>query len=1004
MATDIGARIGLDGASDFRRELKLITQQSKELDSEMKMLTSSFDANDRSQENLKSQSELLGRQIDTQKSKVELLSKQYDKANTELGRLAAELQDATQAYGQNSTEAQNALRAYQNQSTTVSRLQTDINRATTALNKMQQEQKNINSEIQDNRSAFDRLSDAANDQADELAKLKKQYSSLMLEQDDTTDESKKLAAQISKLSQELQDNRSKLKEAADAADELDKSLEDVEDSADDAGGGISSLGDIISGNVIASGISDIVSGIKDLHESSIEYRTIMASLEISSERAGYTAQQTEESYSKLIGVLGDTQTAATTVANLQAIGYEQDDLQEAIDGVIGAWATYGDSIPIDSLAESVTETIKTSSVTGTFADVLNWAGENEDDFNLKLQSANSNTERANIVLKQLARQGLVESGKAWQENNESLVEYNKATDGLDEALAVLGEKSEPLLTKLVELLTGVINIGTKAGEVLTKDLSEFMPGYENSIINLADIYTDAALQMNEADQQQLYSWIEKNREGQYTIEWYRQAISEIESITGQTLLNTTATEENSEAINKSSEAQNMQSAAIEDSTVKLGEQLVAFQNLEVGTQANVANITTAIVTMRDTIANAAQNQIDWFGAIDQSVGVTSETVLQSMQTQIDSFNSWGENLAALSNRTDVTINSELLQYLANMGPQGAEYAAAFANMTTEQLQQANNLWKQSIDIQNMTTQWGQDLMTGVGSIAAGGQQEFANLSSQLNFSANEAGAYTGQGFIDGVTSIISQATAATGELGDASIKSLAEALGVSSPSRITRQHGEWLDQGLKNGIVQGQSQVITQAKELAKKVTDSVANGIKSGQSSAASAARTMANTIKNSISANISYNSTYSVGLNVAYGMAAGIRAGQSSAINAAANMAANALAAARRRLDINSPSREFEWLGEMSDKGMANGLSNGEAIRQLQRNVDTMLSQAAMLTQVNAYEPVESAIRSIPTGNTDIQIVVNAADGQSAEEIANMVMYKMQHAVNQRKAVWGK
>ena len=44
-----------------------------------------------------------------------------------------------------------------------------------------------------------------------------------------------------------------------------------------------------------------------------------------------------------------------------------------IDGTIGAWATYGDSIPIDSLAEAVNETIRTSKVTGTFADVLNWA-------------------------------------------------------------------------------------------------------------------------------------------------------------------------------------------------------------------------------------------------------------------------------------------------------------------------------------------------------------------------------------------------------------------------------------------------------------------------------------------------------------------------------------------------------------------------------------------------------------------------------------------------------
>lgn len=36
-------------------------------------------------------------------------------------------------------------------------------------------------------------------------------------------------------------------------------------------------------------------------------------------------------------------------------------------------------------------------------------------------------------------------------------------------------------------------------------------------------------------------------------------------------------------------------------------------------------------------------------------------------------------------------------------------------------------------------------------------------------------------------------------------------------------------------------------------------------------------------------------------------------------------------------------------------------------------------------------------------INITVNAAEGQSAEQIANKVMYKIQHATTQRKAVWG-
>lgn len=73
------------------------------------------------------------------------------------------------------------------------------------------------------------------------------------------------------------------------------------------------------------------------------------------------------------------------------------------NAAIGAWATYGDSIPIDGLAESINETIQAGTVTGNFADVLNWAGTSEDEFNEKLAASKDVTERTNIVLNELAQ-------------------------------------------------------------------------------------------------------------------------------------------------------------------------------------------------------------------------------------------------------------------------------------------------------------------------------------------------------------------------------------------------------------------------------------------------------------------------------------------------------------------------------------------------------------------------------------------------------------------------
>lgn len=270
------------------------------------------------------------------------------------------------------------------------------------------------------------------------------------------------------LNDELSSNERYLDEARTSADKCAKSIDEygkqVKDAAkatDDfngAGGGKGGIGDLIGqlgslkkmlvGGAVVAGLkaaSDAIIGIVDETE---EYRKIMGTLEASSQAAGYTAEQTAESYEYLYGVLGDTQTAATTVANLQAIGLAQDDLRDMIDSVIGAWATYGDSIPIDGLAESVNETIQAGKVTGTFADVLNCAGVSEDEFNAKLAAANDSTERAQIVLNQLANQGLPETAKAWRDANEDVVAYNESQMKLDEAMGELGETLAPVAAGL----------------------------------------------------------------------------------------------------------------------------------------------------------------------------------------------------------------------------------------------------------------------------------------------------------------------------------------------------------------------------------------------------------------------------------------------------------------------------------------------------------------------------------------------------------------------------
>lgn len=303
------------------------------------------------------------------------------------------------------------------------------------------------------------LGNAIDAQKQKLSQLQQALQRATQEWGESDTKTLKWRQSVARAETELNQLESQLKQTTTALDKTDRAADDLGDSMKNAGKKSSGFGDMLKANLSASAItgfassitaaiSGIISGLGQMVEESKEYQRIMGSLEISSEKAGYTAEETSAAYNELFGVLGDNQTAATTTANLQALGLAQSDLNTLIDGTIGAWATYGDSIPIDSLAEAINETVQTGTVTGTLADMLNWAGTSEDDFNTKLQNCSTASERANLILQEMAAQGLTQAGQAWQEQNASLVEANNATALYQQNASALAAAIGPMFTAI----------------------------------------------------------------------------------------------------------------------------------------------------------------------------------------------------------------------------------------------------------------------------------------------------------------------------------------------------------------------------------------------------------------------------------------------------------------------------------------------------------------------------------------------------------------------------
>ena len=316
--------------------------------------------------------------------------------------------------------------------------------------------------------------------------VQKQYDALQREIAATENSLQSLRREAATVDNALDDvDERPVEEVADAAKKAAREL-------DDAGKEAVDFGDILKAELVVDGIGAIASGIGDIVEETKEYRKIMGSLDVSSEQAGYSAEETAESYKYLYGVLGDDQTAATTTANLQALQLDQRRLKTLIDGTIGSWAKYGDSIPIDGLAESINETVRAGQVTGTFADVLNWGSKEgetfgvmlkantkanedwnkavedaetaEDFFNLALQECATQAERVDLVMKVMSDQSLPDAGRAWRKNNEELVASNEAQAEFTETAARLAETVSPAVNAVQEGFNGLFETVTDLTE------------------------------------------------------------------------------------------------------------------------------------------------------------------------------------------------------------------------------------------------------------------------------------------------------------------------------------------------------------------------------------------------------------------------------------------------------------------------------------------------------------------------------------------------------------
>lgn len=283
--------------------------------------------------------------------------------------------------------------------------------------------------------------------------------------------------EIIKTKSQLDGMESALKDTSDG-------LENVGESADNSSEGFTVMKGALAGlvaDVITSAISaigDLIGSLFDLSEATEEYRQMQAKLAGASETFGYSMDFVNGKYEEFYKYVGDDQMATNAITNLTGIGTSTESVSKLAEGATAVWASYGDSIPIEPLTESINETVTVGKVTGTMADTINWAkdaNENlgkalsgnkeaqkayndaikeglpvEDAFNEALAKVTDEQERADIVAKFL-NETYGESKKSYDEMSGSILDANEAELALKETQAELGETMTPVNTAMTNL-------------------------------------------------------------------------------------------------------------------------------------------------------------------------------------------------------------------------------------------------------------------------------------------------------------------------------------------------------------------------------------------------------------------------------------------------------------------------------------------------------------------------------------------------------------------------
>ncbi|MFP7216938.1 tape measure protein [Lactococcus garvieae] len=335
---------------------------------------------------------------------------------------------------------------------------------------------------------------------------------------------------------------------------------------------------------------------------------------------------------------------------------------------------------------------------------------------------------------------------------------------------------------------------------------------------------------------------------------------------------------------------------------------------------------TSFDSMQSQYDSLLEKTTNVFEQVEQKQTISLDKMIENLKKNEEAMSKWSENVKILSERG---VDEGIIAQLEKMGPAGATQAERLVKETSDELGNLTPEGKAKIDEFNnaMTngmaeTTHGMSKLAGEGSepivaeFEKTGKKSMQSLKGQFEGSElQQLGKDVNAGIAKGLGVNVNEVEEAAKNSANKLDESYKHALGIHSPSRVMIENGGFTIAGLVQGIQNNQNKAESSMTSLATALVNSLDS---------------LPNQFEN-------------IGYNAMIGLNNGLVSARGSVMNTANSIANDVANTMRKALDIHSPSRVMQAIGNFVGEGLAIGMEDST---KLVGRASESLAQASMVS----------------------------------------------------------